>query len=95
MSNNQPIDNIITRRELGDCFYIHIPLCQDEASINEQIQQAMRIEKAVDMMLDGSASIWDMFELIEDAVPNMDQYTDEVGQNLYYHLLSCPQLRTV
>lgn len=91
---SQAVENIADRRAIGRCFYIQIPLYQDESSIKEQIHQATKIEKAVDLMLDGSASIWEMFELIEDAIPNMDQYTDEVSQNLYYHLLSCPQLRT-
>lgn len=71
------------RRQIGSCFYIHIPL---ENKCDEEIQQALwesrEVEKAVDLMLDGSMSVNDLLESTEHIFPNMDQYVDEVEYNL-------------
>lgn len=87
------IEDLETRRQLGGCFYLVVPLVEDDRELEELIHQATRVEKAVELMLDGKTPIWEMLELVEDAVPSMDQYVNEVEQNLYEQLLWSPNLR--
>ena len=82
------------RRQVGGCFHLVIPVadrCDEE--IKAALQDAMRVERAVEGVLNGDFSIWESLEAIEDCVPDADRYCDEVEQNLYETLLECPQLR--
>lgn len=88
---NQIIDPFI-RRDFADCFYLAISLEDAEAEIREHIAQASKVEAAVALVLDGSANLEDMLEMVEDVVPNIDQYCEDVEQNMYASLMACPSL---
>lgn len=87
----QPIIDSSQRKALADCFYLQIPLihtCDDEIAYN--IANAMQLEQSVAAMLDGSMNIEDLLESVEDLVPDMDMYVEEVEANLEETLLILP-----
>jgi len=79
------------RREVGTCFYLQIPATESEEELRHSIASAMQIENAVESMLDGSMSVWELMEAVEPFVPNslMDVYIDEVEGNLEDALVVC------
>jgi hypothetical protein len=70
------------KRWLSECFDSVIDLDDHEEEIFEAIAQQVKTQRAVGAMLDGSLSLKDMLETIEDCVPNMDHYMDGVTENL-------------
>lgn len=83
----------LTRRRMADCFYLVIPVadrCDEE--IAAAIANAMKVERAVEAVLNGDCSIWESLEFVEDSGPNMDRYCQELEQNLYESLLETPVL---
>lgn len=79
------------RRQLGSCFYLPISLQQAEDDIREAVANSIAIERATKLMLDGSMSFEDLLEAIEEYIPDMDDYVEEVEENLTATLLYYPQ----
>lgn len=83
-----------SRRRIGGCFYLVVPVAGQEAeAIASAIQEATQVEKAVDSFLDGDLSIEDLLETVEGNVPDIDQYCQEVEQNLYEELVRSKSLK--
>lgn len=83
-----------SRRRIGGCFYLVIPVAgEEDAAIRAAISEASQVEKAVDLFLDGDLSIEDLLESVEGHVPDIDQYCQEVEQNLYEELVQSESLR--
>jgi len=76
------IANPLGRRNLANCFYLHIPLDNSDAEIKELIANVMKVEQFTNSMLDGSLSFEDLLEAVEQFVPSMDNYVNEVETNL-------------
>ncbi len=74
--------DLLHRRWLAECFDSIIDLDDHEEEINAAIVHQAKIARATNAMLNGSLSLKDMLESIEDCVPNMDEYMDEVAENL-------------
>jgi hypothetical protein len=73
----------LKRRQVGRAFYLHIPIagkCEEE--IQQALAEAREVEKAVENMLDGSMSVNDLLESVEHIFPDMDQYVDNVEEQL-------------
>lgn len=83
-----------SRRRIGGCFYLVVPVAgEEDAAIAAAIQEATQVEKAVDSFLDGDLSIEDLLETVEGNVPDIDQYCQEVEQNLYEELVRSESLK--
>lgn len=71
------------RKQIAQSFYIYIPLAdKSDEEIKQALWESKQIEKAVDLMLDGSMSVTDLLESVEHIFPDMDRYADEVEENL-------------
>lgn len=88
---NQIVDPTI-RRDFAECFYLAISLEDSETEIREHIAQATKVERAVKLVVDGSASLEDMLEMVEDVVPNIDDYCQEIEQSMFNTLVASPSL---
>lgn len=90
------MENIHIEREFGRAFYLAIPLDLDDSSCQELVLASSAVERVVAQVSNGEFSIWEGLEAIEDAIASveidMDQYCDEVEQNLYESLLILPDL---
>lgn len=80
------------RRELGDCFYLEIPLDRSLDEIRATISYSTSVEYAVKRMLDGEMSLNDLAEELEPVILdldlNFDGYLEVVEENMNYTLLS-------
>lgn len=74
--------DLLHKRWLAECFDSIIDLDAYEDEINAAIVHQAKIQRAVRAMLDGSLSLKDMLESVEDCVPSMDDYMNEVTENL-------------
>lgn len=74
--------DLLYKRWLGECFDSIIDLDDHEEEIFEAIAHQVKTQRAVSAMLDGSLTLKDMLETIEDCVPNMDDYMDTTIENL-------------
>lgn len=72
----------LDKRQLGDCFYLVIDLDRAEEEIQLALEHQYQVEQATNAMLNGSVSPEELMEMIEPFIPDMDQYQDEVEQNL-------------
>jgi hypothetical protein len=79
--NKQIIDPRVNR-EFGSCFYLAIPICDDDTEFKELMHDAYKVERAVKSMLDGSISVEDLLEAVEPFIPCMDDYVEEIEQNM-------------
>jgi len=66
---------------VGDCFYLTVPN-EPEAELQKIIRDSFLVEKAVKAMIYGSISPEELLETVEPVIPDMDQYLDEVEENL-------------
>ena len=78
----EQITNLSVRKNLANCFYLQVPLTGSDLEIEQLIAQAIKIEQFTDSMLNGSMSFENLLESIEQFVPSMDNYLDEVETNL-------------
>ena len=69
-------------REFGRSFYLLIPVCDDEQEFQALMEDAEKVSQATKKMLQGSINIEDLLETIEPFIPSMDDYLEEVEQNL-------------
>lgn len=87
----EAITDTTRRRALGNCFYLPISLehsCVSE--LKAAISCSMHLEHATRLMLDGKLSFEDLLEYVEEAIPWMDTYVEQVEQNLESTLLFYP-----
>lgn len=63
-----------------------IILIDTDRSIEEQFDEAFEVERLMRMVIEGRASLWEVFEQIETLEFDIDQYIDEVEENLNYEL---------
>lgn len=83
-----------SRRRIGGCFYLVIPVAgEEDEAIAAAFREATQVEKAVDSFLDGDLSIEDLLESVEGNVRDIDQYCEEVEQNLYEELVRSESLK--
>ena len=84
------VEDLNTRRQWGDCFYLDIPLDASLKEIQARISHATSVEKAVRSMLDGTTNLEEMLEQIEpillDLDNNVDAYIEDVEENMEYTL---------
>jgi hypothetical protein len=74
--------NIQQARLFRESFSLVIPLnCEDE-EIDFLFVQADKIHKSISSMLKGEISPEDYLEAIESLVPDIDDYIDEVEDNI-------------
>lgn len=81
------INNAFDRYQLGGAFYLLIPLGNCDEAINQALQDAKRVEQAVNDLLDGEINLWEYAEAIEPHVTDIDRYLDEINQNLEERLI--------
>ena len=75
------MEDIVFQRLVGDCFYLTIPN-EPEAEVQNIIKNSFLIEKAVKAMVSGFISPEELLEMVEPVIEDMDQYIDEVEDNL-------------
>lgn len=71
-----------TQRALSSCFYLAVPLAEDTNSLRELIGICMEVEQAVDKMMKGEITPDEFLQATEDFYPDVDQYIEEVEDNL-------------
>lgn len=59
-----------------------IILIDNEQSIEEQVDQALEVERLMRMVVCGERSIWEVIEAIEQFEFDIDQYVEEVCENM-------------
>jgi hypothetical protein len=69
-------------RGFAACFTLVIPLDDFDACIEEAVRNNHRMEQQINATLTGNFSFWDYMESIEPYVVDMDDYLNEVEQNL-------------
>lgn len=74
--------NIPLQRQLADCFYLAIPLCDDETQMRHLLDDCAQVERSVARMLKGDISPEELLEAVEGFVPSIDKYIEEVEENL-------------
>ncbi|WP_375470256.1 hypothetical protein [uncultured Nostoc sp.] len=77
-----PIIDPKVYKEIGECFYLLIPICNDDAEFEALMSDAEQVCQATKKMLDGSINIEDFLEVVEPFVPSIDDYIEEVEENL-------------
>ena len=84
------IEDLNTRRQWGDCFYLDIPLDVSSEEIKARISHATSVEKAVKFMLDGKTNLEEMLEEVEpillDLGNSVDAYIEDIEDNMEYTL---------
>lgn len=70
------------RREIGSCFYLVIPICETDDEFAQLMADANKVQSAVKSMLDGKLNPEELLESVEAFVPDIDEYIDEVEENL-------------
>lgn len=85
-----PITNLQFRRDLGESFYLEIPLDGSEEEIKTRISHAMSVEQSVRHFLDGERNIEELIEEVEptllDLGIEMDNYLEAVEENIEFTL---------
>lgn len=71
----------------GRCFYLVVPVCDDAAEFDALMADASSVAHATKQMLDGSINIEELLETIELFMPNMDDYLEEVEENMEKSLI--------
>jgi hypothetical protein len=74
-------------REFGSCFYLIIPICENDEEFDALMEDAKKVEQATKKMLDGSINIEELIESIEGFVPSIDSYLEEVEKNMNESLI--------
>jgi hypothetical protein len=74
-------------REFGRCFFLVIPICDNDEEFNALMEDAKKVEQATQKMLDGSMNIEELIESIEAFVPSIDSYLKEVEENMNESLI--------
>jgi hypothetical protein len=75
--------DVRTQRALSSCFYLSVPLVDDEKGQRELFARVSRHEKAVTKMLKGEITPDDLIDATSEfAGINPDVYLDELEENL-------------
>ncbi|MHC5615118.1 MAG: hypothetical protein ACYTXA_30105 [Nostoc sp.] len=69
------------QRSLGECFHLFIPN-DPLLEMQQAISNSMLVESAVKQMISGAISPEDLLEMVEPVIENMDNYIEEVEENL-------------
>ncbi|MBN3911097.1 MAG: hypothetical protein HWQ35_32515 [Nostoc sp. NMS1] len=69
------------QRSVGECFHLFIPN-DPFLEMQEAISNSMLVESAVKQMLSGEISPEELLEMVEPVIENMDDYIQEVEENL-------------
>lgn len=69
-------------RNFGNCFYLVIPNCDSDDEFYAIMEDARKVEQATKSMLEGSISIEELLEAVEPFVPSIDDYIEEVEENM-------------
>lgn len=69
-------------RDFASCFYLLVPTCNDEQEFQALMQDAHKVAQATKKMLQGSINIEELLEEIEPFIPSMDQYLEEIEENM-------------
>ncbi len=74
-------------RELGSCFYLLVPTCENDAEFAALMADADKVANATKQMLDGSIDIEDFLESVEPFIPSIDNYIEEIEENIEKSLI--------
>lgn len=74
-------------KEFGNCFYLIIPTCKDDAEFDALMADADKVCNATKKMLEGSINVEELLEIIESFVPDIDNYIDEIEENMEESLI--------
>ncbi|MCC5620713.1 hypothetical protein [Nostoc sp. CHAB 5715] len=77
-----PIIDPKVYKEMGKCFYLLIPVCNNDAEFEALMSDAEKVSEATKKMLDGSIDIEDLLETVEPSILSMDDYIEEIEKNL-------------
>ena len=69
------------QRSVGECFHLFIPN-DPLLEMQQAIKNSMLVESAVKLMFSGAISPEDLLEMVEPAIEDMDDYIQEVEENL-------------
>lgn len=69
------------QRSVGECFHLIIPN-DPLVEMQQAISNSMLVESAVKLMISGAISPEDLLEMVEPVIENMDDYIEEVEENL-------------
>ncbi|MHC5718174.1 MAG: hypothetical protein ACYTX0_40335 [Nostoc sp.] len=69
------------QRSVGECFHLFIPN-DPLLEMQQAISNSMLVESSVKLMLSGDISPEELLEMVEPVVENMDDYIQEIEENL-------------
>lgn len=67
---------------LSDCFTLWIPTGLTAEEFDREFARQQQVWKATQQLLSGQISLYDAFDIIESQGVNMDDYVDEVEENV-------------
>lgn len=79
---NNSIINPFAYRQLAGCFVLEIPCNLGDDVFADMSLRARVVEKATCDLLSGNIDAFDFCDLVENVIPNMDNYLNEVSENL-------------
>ena len=69
------------QRLVGECFHLIIPN-NPLIEMQQAISDSMLVESAVKLMISGDISPEELLEMVEPVIEDMDDYIEEVEENL-------------
>jgi hypothetical protein len=67
---------------LSDCFTLWTPTGLSAEQLNYELARQQEVSEAIQKLLSGQLSLSDAFDIIENQGINMDNYVDEVEENV-------------
>jgi hypothetical protein len=68
--------------KFAQSLYIVVDLNKETEDMLLNVEHAFKVQKAVSQLVKGEISADDYLELVESAIPNMDEYIDEASDNI-------------
>jgi hypothetical protein len=76
------LDSFYFRRAVRGCFQPIIDFENPELEIKKAVAESMVFDTALKLWSENQINSDDFLDIVEDFIPNMDSYLDEVAENL-------------
>lgn len=73
-------------RKFSETLLIVVDLSKEDEELMLNFDNAMKVQKSVISLLNGEISPDDYLDLVESSVPCMDNYVDEICENIKFFL---------
>lgn len=74
--------NIVANRQIRKCFAVIIIPCNPQQEMQSAIEASMIVDQATTAMIQGKISPDDLLEMVEPYLDDVDEYIEQVEDNL-------------